>query len=436
MNGGQPGPVLRVEPPLSPVDRPLEVTVSGLAPGAAVTLRAAATDGAARRWASWARFRADDRGHVDVAARAPVAGTYQGIDPLGLLWSMQPPEPTRPVFFQLRGADPVEVTVVAETGDGPAGSATVQRAFAGPDVTSRPVPAPGIVGTLWHPGGGGPYPGVVLLGGSDGGPLDHAAALLAGHGHAVLSLRYFGVAGRPPALLDIDLEYFDEALRWLLAQPEVAGTRLSLVGLSRGGELALQLGAVFPIVAAVVAGSPAGIRHAGLPPDYADFTRPAWRYRGEPLPFLPGRRTPGSAVRFFAAWTLRRPFRQRSMFERALRDRDQVERASIEVERIDGPVLLISGGRDALWPADRFGDDVLRRLRVHGHRYPVRHLRYADAGHFVCFPYGLPSLPPMTRLGVHPRLTIDFGGTAAANAAASRESWAEILGFLADAAGG
>jgi len=36
----------------------------------------------------------------------------------------------------------------------------------------------------------------------------------------------------------------------------------------------------------------------------------------------------------------------------------------------------------------------------------------------------------MTRMSPVPVITMDFGGTPAANAAAARDSWAEILRFL------
>ena len=50
----------------------------------------------------------------------------------------------------------------------------------------------------------------------------------------------------------------------MAVQPEVEGDRIIVIGLSRGGELALQLGSMFPRIAGVVAGSPCGIRQAGI----------------------------------------------------------------------------------------------------------------------------------------------------------------------------
>ncbi len=122
--------------------------------------------------------------------------------------------------------------------------------------------------------------------------------------------------------------------------------------------------------------------------------------------------------------------RQRSMFERLTADSTRTQPAIIEVEHIRAPLLLITGGDDQLWPSRPFADQILSRRRNHGHEHD-QHLDYPAAGHFVCFPYGLPSLPPMTRLSPPGQITMDFGGTAAANATAAKESWPILLAYLA-----
>jgi len=402
--------------------------VRGTPPGGEVTLHAETTDGACRRGASWATYRADGDGAVEPDRMAPTAGTYTGVAGQGLLWSMRPADESRRVFFTRRRPTPQVIDVRAELAGETVAEARLVRTFTAPGAPSRPV-HDGVVGTFFPAPGGDPAPAVLLLAGSDGGQLDHAAGLLAAHGYAVLSLGYFNVEDRPAQLHHLDLEYFDTALEWLLAQPEVVPGRAAVVGLSRGGELALQLGAVLPRVGAVVAGAPSSVRQAGLTNDFSDFTQPAWLWRGEPLPFVPGKMTFRTGIDFFRAWVFRRPLRQRGMFERGLRH-DRAPAAAIEVERLDGPLLLISGGDDQLWPSDVYAARIMDRLREHDHPREHRHLTYPEAGHFVCFPYGVPSLPPMIAMNPYGNLTIDFGGSVAGNAAAAEESWQEILAFL------
>jgi dienelactone hydrolase len=426
-----PRTVVQVDPPVARVDEPFRVTVSGLPPDAPVTISASTRDGELREWASTATFPAGDDGTVDVPTAAPLSGTYSGVDPAGLLWSMLPVGRRPDTFFVRRKAAPLRVRVTVKAGGRELASCDVERTFGGEQVLRRVADGRGLAGDLFFPVAGGPHPGVMVVSGSDGGQLDHAASLLAAHGYAVLSLGYFAVEDRPAGLHHIDLEYFEQALDWMAVQPEVEGDRIVVVGLSRGGELALQLGSMCPRVAGVVAGSPCGIRQAGISKKNSDFTKPAWMYGGTALPYVPARFNLRRFLQFYSVFVFRRPLRLRPVFERLLRKHHVVAAATIPVERIQGPVLLISGTADELWPSQRFAEMVMERLGDADHPYADEHVRYAGAGHFVCFPYALPSMPPMTRMSPVPIFTMDFGGTPAANAASARDSWPEILRFLA-----
>jgi dienelactone hydrolase len=67
----------------------------------------------------------------------------------------------------------------------------------------------------------------------------------------------------PPTLSNIPLEYFSTALKWMSAQPSVDASRVGVVGLSRGAELALLLGTIHPEVHAIVAYMPSNVICAG-----------------------------------------------------------------------------------------------------------------------------------------------------------------------------
>ena len=81
------------------------------------------------------------------------------------------------------------------------------------------------------------------------------------------------------------------------------------------------------------------------------------------------------------------PRRQTPAFETALEDADAVSRSLIPLHRIAGPVLLISGEDDALWPSTRFAGIAEQRLRAAGHPFVVRHISYPDAGHTIEYPF-------------------------------------------------
>jgi dienelactone hydrolase len=436
-----PGPRLVASPASSLVDAPLRVSVAGCRPDQAVTIRAQVDDPRRGRWRSEAVYRADGAGAVDLASACPVGGAYRGADPLGLLWTLAP-DPAVPGTVGFAGpSEPfdVELSVEAEgaAGDGPdrqggaeARRARVRRCFMGPDVARQPVRDAGLVGTLFMAADGAPRPGVLVVGGSDGGLSEGLAALLASHGFAALALAYFRAEQLPADLVEIPLEYFERAIQWLGARPEVAAGGLGVVGRSRGGELALLLGATFPEVAAVVGYVPSGVVHAGIGTSASGSgPRSAWTWRGRPLPFVPpvdagAPSPPGPAPGGQAG----APLELTPMFLSALENRAAVDAAAIPVERIRGPVLLLSGEDDRLWPSPVLADMAAARLAAHGHPHAVTHLRYPAAGHA----FGAVGLPATANTIVHPLRgrAMALGGTPAANAAAAADSWPRVLRLL------
>jgi len=85
-------------------------------------------------------------------------------------------------------------------------------------------------------------------------------------------------------------------------------------------------------------------------------------------------------LQFYSVFVFRRPLRLRPVFERLLRKHDLVAAATIHVERIKGPVLLLSGSGDELWPSERFAELVMARLGNEERPYADEHLRYAGRG--------------------------------------------------------
>ena len=81
---------------------------------------------------------------------------------------------------------------------------------------------------LWCSPGTGPFPGILDLFGSGGGLCEYRASLLAGHGFAVLALAYFRFEDLPEYLNNVCLEYFEEAVDFMLQHPKVgSGSHLN-----------------------------------------------------------------------------------------------------------------------------------------------------------------------------------------------------------------
>ena len=261
--------------------------------------------------------------------------------------------------------------------------------------------------------------------------MEARAALFAAHGYTALALGYFGAPGLPPTISQTRLEYFEFALRWARRSLMPADGFLAVCGVSRGGELSLLLGATMPeLINAVVAYVPSavtnGVLNAGRPGE--DRHSPTWSWRGRMLPVLADNNPR-------ADWGLfdngPSPKRQTPAFLAALQDAQAVSRAAIPLERIDGPVMLIGGRDDALWPSAHFVELAAQRLAQHRHPYPVVAVSYDDAGHTVTYPY----VPTTVLSRAHPVSGIElaYGGTAAGNARAGAESWPAVLAFLAAA---
>ena len=342
-----------------------------------------------------------------------------------LFWTMDL-DPAEPEVSPFAKADisPMLMRFVAEVDGTIAASATLERLFVAPGVTVEPVQAQGLAGRLFRPAATEPRPGVLVVGGSSGGLRwsEQTAALLAAHGYTTLALAYFAYEHLPARLVNIPLEYFETAIYWLQADASVLDDRLAVMGLSRGGELVLLLGATFPQVKAVVAYVPGAVIFGGFGGDVEGVA--AWSYRGTPLPFLRDPTTPAEKEAFLG----QEPIPLTPYFHTLFADPAAVELATIPVERTRGPILLISGQDDQMWPSTMMSEMVIKRLEAHAYPFPYHHLSYAGAGHIIGFPY----LPTTVNQGRHPvdGKVYALGGNARGNAFARQDSWTQVLRFL------
>ena len=401
-------------------DQPLTtLRVTGFPPAHEVTIRATARDDLGNRWESSARFITDSSGSIDLMLAVPHSGDYRTADPMGLFWSMRldPGVEARSQFMKT-GADPVAVTISAELNNQLVASVELTRRYLDNHVMRTDLREDDLVGALYHHDLE-PRPGIILLGGSGGGMSYEHPALLASHGYSVLSLAYFAMPGLPADLAEIPLEYFERALAWMRRNPAVEPRRIAVMGASRGGELALLLGATFPQLAAVVAYVPSGVAWPGLKMSAAPQCA-AWTYRGEPIPFVTSPPADNSA------WD-KRPVALTPQFLSTMKDRSDLERAAIAVENINGPVLMFSGTDDQMWPSLNLADLAIQRLIERDFKSSYEHVSYGGAGHLIRFPYS----PAVTEI-FHPvvKTLMALGGSPENNHFADLDSWRRCLAFL------
>jgi cholinesterase len=390
---------LTVTPSTVLLDERFRITLEGAEPGQDVTIR---VDGNRGAWHGSATFRSDARGRVEVA------------DPMRLVWSATGERPAMPAAG---GGQPW--TFTAEIGGRVVATQTIVRRPVAEDVCVVTVRERGLVGIAYYPPGAGPHPAIIVLPGSQGGvpPASSVVGGLASRGYAVLALAYFNAEGLPPLLQDIPLEYFATAVDWLKAQRAVDGSRIGLMGTSRGGELALLLGATYPAAfRVVVANVPSNVVWPSLS---TDVEAPAWTVNGAPVVSVPSHFTAAD-----------RELSSRDRFLKRMQDPAALAGAEIAVERIGGPVLLLSGKDDQLWPSDLFASRVVERLRARHFTHPVEHYSYEDAGHMIARPFTPTS--DVRQVRIHPvsKRPVMMGGTPEGQARANEDAWEKLLAFL------
>src|SRR5271163_2020738 len=430
------------------VDEDVSVCVRGLAAAALISIQAATEDDQGRRWSSQAGFRADSAGFIDTSLYESLDRSYRGVSPMGLFWSMESAAAGADgnSSFTKHNSSPDRVDFEALLHGRVIARASLARTFLAPGTVTRDLKIPSdaegfgapagsdagetTVGRLFIPPGRGPHPVVIVLSGSGGGFDLDKAAVLSRHGFATLALAYFGFAPLPAWLHRIPLEYFEAALTWLCAQPELESGRVGILGVSRGAELALLLGSAFPQIRAVVAYAPSSVAWAASGRDKSTGEIiPCWTWRGKPVPFAPLPLRGFMWRSAFPVVALKRPVMFRNPFRAGLRNREAVERAAIPVEKIRGPILLISGGDDHLWPAAQMSEAIIARLKRNGRAHAAEHLHFAHAGHMLRYPH----LPVTARDSRNKHLRgarFSFGGTPSADAEAQTQAWHRAIAFL------
>jgi dienelactone hydrolase len=419
---------ITIIPDEATLDEPVAIRLTELAPHSRVQLR---LRNHLLKAEARADFVASADGIVDVAVDAPVAGDYAGVDPGGLFWSARFDAGADVVSMISALTDLTPLTYTLTVSGGADTVVNFTRRLLPRDVVQTPVRDGRIRGTLFAREGVSHAPGVIVLGGSDGGNVwTFVAALLAGHGMAALSLAYFAYDDLPGELVEIPLEYFAEAIDWLRHRPEVDATGVGVLGMSRGGEAALLAGAFLPGVAAVVALVPSGVTGNGIGTEFSAMAKSAWTRNGVPFPVFP---PPGDPLTFEEAghaFATGAPFSGAAAMFRALQAAgDRVDDFAIPVEQTPSPILMISAEDDQLWASSSLTAIAERHLRRANFPHFYEHVRYPNAGHFAVAPPNLPTTSNWGRHQVVP-MALAFGGTADANAQASADMWPRVVSFL------
>ena len=422
--------ILSITPADGLIDEPRIIRVEGLAPGESITVIAETQRAGNARWGSQAVFMADADGVVDASVQAPVSGSYQGVSAMGLLWSQEPVDSKSREVFGDRVSDALETRITVTTGGGQLQGTLVQRLMAD-GVTRIEVRENGLVGTLFVPATPGPHPAVMILNGSGGGINEPRGALYASRGYLAFALGYFKAPGLSDYISNTPLEYFKKGLDWLRETHKPLGGFVALSGQSRGGELVLLLATVYPEdVSAVIAYVPGAVVHSGQNAADPKVGRngPAWLLDGKPLTHVWQDNKTATWAPFDEGPS---PHRHARAILTALQDPEAVARARIPVEKIQGPIILLSATDDGAWPSSLYSKMMYDHLRQSAFPHVVQWVDTPEGGHSIVFPY----VPTTQLVYAHPvsgKINTG-GGKPDANAASDERSWLAVQDFLQNA---
>ncbi len=416
-------------------DELLPIQVQGVSAGQQVELTTTGFDLFGRQWRSSASFVTTTDGTLDPARDAPNGGDWSGADASAPLWSMRFAEPDRTPDLFIAPADPWPLTIRAEVRGVGTAQHTVHRRAASSDLHAEQVDIEGQPGLVVSPAGAAPaggWPAVACFGGSEGGfdsQVGHAQ-LLASHGYVALAGCWLP-EGEAAGIANIPLERFPAALQWLAARDDVDAGRLAAMAVSRGAEglLAALSRRGEALCRGIVAVSPSSVTWQGMGAEGSIPETGAWTWEGRPTPWL---RIPTGVLMpqiIRNAWRIGRDTAEhrptlltlRTAYEAGMHEQESTGGdPTIDVARVAGPLLVLTGGADAVWPSERMARDLLAARPAEA---GDAHQHYDGAGHLI-------------RLGILPTDAqwtggIVLGGSREGQAAAQRDATGRVLEFLA-----
>lgn len=417
---------IELTPAAAPADAPVAIRVLGARPRSRVTVVAETEDRQGQRWSSEALFLVGEDGGFDLTKEAPLQGSYNNIDPMGLITNLAPGGPGASTFTP---PDPSGFRVTFSVEDAP--PVDVLRRFREPGVEARAVVEGDVRGVLYTPDDAEARPAVLVVPGFvDAQVAAHPiAGMLAGRGYPTFVLDYTTESSIPGNIAVIPLELLAGALAWIRAQPEVSTDQVAGYGIEKGAEALLAAACRIPelTLRCLIASSPSCVVWQATG---HDRTAPisSWSVNGEPLPFLPLKLGRGQKVLRSLKKREGGAVAQLAAHVEAFQDHDAFRKASLAVEKIDAPILLLAGNDDQVWPSGQMSELLYRARRASGGHEGDQKLSFEKVGHIIRFPY----LPTAVNRWVDPDqgAGLVLGGTSEANLHADKACWTKTLEFL------
>ncbi|XP_056605328.1 peroxisomal succinyl-coenzyme A thioesterase-like isoform X2 [Triplophysa dalaica] len=409
-------PLLSVQPSRCLVDERFQIVIDNLLPNQEVTLHSLHQSEDKDFWEAFGHYISDEYGTVTVAKDECLGGTYEGAEPMGLLWSMRPVPGSRS-GLRLRKMDvlsPMVVHISVYRGHLSQGFAkqtalatsVTERWYMAPGVQRVNVREKGVRGTLFLPPGPGPYPGVLDLWGGGGGLVEYRSALLASHGFASLALEYLSPDERSTA--DVVFSYFEKAYQILQNHPKVQRERLAMLGLSFGSAITLSMAAYSEIIkpqcCICISGSHGIPVYKSLFEIFEEFKKNIFKIRVNEVNQVIHR---DMLLPIPSDMTLK-----------------------VDVGRIKCPLLLVNADDDQNWPSVESAEDMKEMMGKAGNLQLLEVQTYPGAGHLIEPPYTPHIRASNFIFQRSEKIVMLWGGQTKPHADAQEDAWNTILAFL------
>ncbi|CAL9691842.1 unnamed protein product [Knipowitschia caucasica] len=385
-------------------DKPVQVKVEGLSPHAPVVLRSKVLDDRGVVFRAEAQYQADHGGHVDASRDPSLGGSYTGVEPMGLFWSMLPETPHNKLLKK-SALTPMQVQISALSGETVLATEVNQREFMPEGMRRIPVREGRLRGVLFVPPGPGPFPGIVDLYTFGGGLSEPRASLLACKGFVVLALAYKGYEDLPKNPEYLDLEYFEEGVTYLRSQPQVAGSGVGVISISHSGGLALSMASFLDHIAATVCVNGCNANTV-IPLRYRDLVLPPLQPVLENVSVLPDSGLLNG--------------------RHAMPDPLLHPSSLIPIQRATSHFLLAASEDDHNWESALYARQAAAILKSHG-KDTCSLAVYSKSGHFLEAPH-MPFCPSAVHAVVG--RAVAFGGEARAHAQDQLHLWERVQRFF------
>lgn len=191
-------------------------------------------------------------------------------------------------------------------------------------------------------------------------------------GYSTLALGLFHTEHTNKSLSKVPIEYMERAIEWLKKR---GYSKFVVDGISKGSEYALYASTVIPDITGVIARVPSYFISEGLT-DKIPAGNSCWSYKGKELPYTPYK---VRKISKFKILLVEKQFSLMSMNK----DKNVTEESIIPVEKIHGPVLLMSTRADTIWPCNTYIEKLIKRFSENHFPYEVQHLSFHKMSHFI-----------------------------------------------------